>query len=327
MPDLFQFLRRAVAPVIASIALIGASSVVDIARADEAWPATIRIGIQKGDPLVALRASGELEKAFAPHHVTVKWMEFVYGAPMVEAINAGEVDVGTVGSTPPILAQAGAAPGVVYLAYAPQMKTSYAIIVPADSPVHTIVDLKGRKVAFAKGSQGHVFVLQALADAHVDPAAVKFTYLDYGNARSAFERKFVDAWAVPDPRYADAELKTGARAILKIGQLSVPQYGFYIGTREFAQRYPAALRLLFDVLDRQTANELAHPEETIAFLSRNTGVPTDVWTKALPRLEWGVHYPLTADVIAAQQATADLAYRSSIIPKQVNVKDVIVNIR
>ncbi|MEC5409293.1 aliphatic sulfonate ABC transporter substrate-binding protein [Paraburkholderia sp. MPAMCS5] len=297
------------------------------AHADSTWPATINIGIQKGDPLVALRASGELEKAFAPHRVTVKWKEFVYGAPLVEAINTGDVDVGAVGSTPPILAQAGAAPGVAYVAFAPRLQKSYGLIVPASSPIRRIEALKGKKVAFAKGSQGHLFVLKALADAGIPASAVQFVYLNYSDARAAFERGFIDAWAVPDPRYADTELTTGARTILSIGQLSVPQYGFYIGTREFAQRYPAALRLLFDVLDRQTALELAHPAQTAQFLSQNTGVRLDIWSRALPRLEWGVHYPLTDEVIKAQQDSADLAYRERVIPRKIDVREAIVDIR
>ncbi|OUL69802.1 aliphatic sulfonate ABC transporter substrate-binding protein [Paraburkholderia hospita] len=293
----------------------------------EGWPAAINIGIQKGDPLVALRASGELEKAFAAHGVAVRWKEFVYGAPLVEAINTGDVDVGAVGSTPPILAQAGAAPGVVYVAYAPRLQKSYGLIVPANSTVRRLDDLKGKKIAFAKGSQGHLFVLKALADAGVPPASVQFVYLSYSDARAAFERGFIDAWAVPDPRYADTELATGARTILTIGQLTVPQYGFYIGSRDFARRYPATLRLLFDVLDRQTAIELAHPAQTAEFLSQSTGVRLDVWSKALPRLEWGVHYPLTSEVVKAQQDAADLAYREHVIPKRVDVRDAIVDIQ
>ena len=229
-----------------SIIAAGCFAAAFAAHADEGYPAQINIGIQKGDGLVALRASGKLEQAFASHHVKVSWHEFVYGAPLVEAINAGDVDVGTVGSTPPIMAQAGAAPSVVYVAYAPRLVKSYAIVVPKDSPVKDLRDLKGRKIAFAKGSQGHLFVLKAMQDAHMDPNAAQFTYLSYGDARSAFERGFIDAWAVPDPRYADTELTTGARTILTIGDLSVPQYGFYIATRDFAQKYPAALRLLFD---------------------------------------------------------------------------------
>ncbi|HEX3381120.1 MAG TPA: aliphatic sulfonate ABC transporter substrate-binding protein [Paraburkholderia sp.] len=306
---------------------LGCVAVVCSAHADQGYPAQIRIGIQKGDGLVALRASGKLEQALAAHHVKVSWHEFVYGAPLVEAINAGDVDLGTVGSTPPIMAQAGAAPAVVYVAYAPKLSRSYAIIVPKDSPVKDLRDLKGKKIAFAKGSQGHLFVLKAMQDAQMDPNSAQFTYLSYGDARSAFERGFVDAWAVPDPRYADTELSTGARTILTIGSLSVPQYNFYISTRSFAEKYPAALRLVFDELARQTRESLAHPDETARFLSTSTGVPLQVWSRAIPRLEWGVSYPIPDDVIKAQQNSADLAYDDKVIPRRVDVRQAVLQIK
>ncbi len=85
---------------------------------------------------------------------------------------------------------------------------------------------------------------------------------------------------MPDPRYADTELSTGARTILTIGDLSVPQYGFYISTRDFAQKYPAVLRLLFDQLACQTNESLAHPQDTARFLSGNTGAPLAVWDRS-----------------------------------------------
>ncbi|BCZ85632.1 hypothetical protein PTKU64_93070 (plasmid) [Paraburkholderia terrae] len=87
-------------------------------------------------------------------------------------------DVGAVGSTPPILAQAGAAPGVVYVAFAPRLQKSYGLIVPAQSTIKRVDDLKGKKIAFAKGSQGHPFVLKALADAGVPMTSVQFVYLN-----------------------------------------------------------------------------------------------------------------------------------------------------
>lgn len=323
---MWRAVRAVVQGLFCFCALTGVGIGVARAAGADAFPSEIRIGVQKGDGLIALRASGQLEKVFAPLHVKVKWIEFVYGEPLIEAINAGDIDVGTVGSTPPILAQAGKAPEIVYVAYSPRLRGSYGLIVPAGSSIKTIRDLKGKRIAFANGSQGHLFLLKALADAGVDPASTQLTRLAYSDARAAFERGYVDAWVVPDPRYADTELASGARTILTIGQLSVPQYGFYVAPRSFASRYPAALRVLFDTLAKQTAHELAHPDETAVFLSQNTGVPLRVWQRALPRLDWGVAYPLTDDVIRAQQDAANLAFDSHLITRAIDVRQAVVDI-
>lgn len=293
------------------------------------FPSEIRLGLQKGDPFVALRASGRLEKAFKPHGVQVKWTEFVYGEPLVEAINAGHIDVGIVGSAPPIFAQAGKAPEVTYLAAGVPYRSSYAIVVPENSSVRTLADLRGRKIAAAQGSQGHIFVLLALRDAQIPTGGVDGTsiiFLSYADARSAFEKGVVDAWAVPDPRLADVELHSKARPLVTLGELSTPQYSFYIGPRQFAQTYGVALRILFHQVELVVADALARPAETVALLASNTGVPKDVWSHAVGRLDWGVKYPITPDIVSAQQATADLAAQYKLIPRRISVREAIVAI-
>jgi sulfonate transport system substrate-binding protein len=292
----------------------------------EDWPKTIRIGVQEADGLVALRASGQLEKALAPHGVKVEWLTFAYGPPLVEGINAGAVDLGTVGSTPPILAQAGSAPEVRYVAYSDPLQKGYGIVVGQDSNIHSVADLRGKHVATAKGSQGNVFLLQALRDAGVRNDEVGITFLAYSDARSAFERGDIDAWVVPDPRYADVELNNHARTILSIGQISVPQYSFYIATRGFAERYPATLRIVFDQLDRQEKLGLQNIDETAALMEKGTGVKASIWKVVIPRAGWGTHYPLSDDVIAAQQKSADLIYQNKLIPRPVEVRKAVVDV-
>ncbi|WP_244817534.1 hypothetical protein [Caballeronia sp. Lep1P3] len=93
-----------------------------------------------------------------------------------------------------------------------------------------------------------------------------------------------------------------------------------IATRSFAREYPAALRLLLDQL-------AAHPDEAARFLSSITGVPNDVRTKAIGRLEWGVTYPISEQVIAAQQDSADLAFRDKVIPRRIGVREAMLQIK
>lgn len=316
--------QTVIAALLSAFALLAGSRA---AWPADAYPKEIRIAIQKGGGLVVLRASGSLEKAFAAHHVKVRWIEFVYGPPLVEGINSGDVDLGPVGSTPPILAQAGSAPSVVYVAYTSRLQNSYGIVVPKDSAIRGIKDLRGKRVAVAHGSQGNIFLLEALADAGLTASDAQITYLSYSDARTAFARGNVDAWVVPDPRYADVELGSGARTISTIGKLSIPQYEFYIATRSFAEKYPAALRLVFEQLAKQEKYSASHPEQTAALLAKDTGVSQAVWRRAVARTEWGVYYPLTQEVIKAQQESADVALRNKIIPRRVDVRQAVVDIQ
>lgn len=296
------------------------------AHADDGYPSQLRIGYQKGNSLVLLKTRGTLEKALAAHHVAVQWHEFAFGPPLVEGINAGSIDLGFVGASPPVFAQAGAAPEVTYVGYSAPYQDNYAILVPKGSPAQHFSDLKGKRIAVAKGSAGEYLLLSALDQAHWQLSDINEAYLGYSEARAAFERGDVDAWVVPDPRLADTELASGARTVIRARDLPA-QYSFYIAPRPFAQQYPKAVAQVLQQLDATEQYAKAHPDEAAQVLSDDTRVPLAVWQKALARQPWGVYYPLSAQVLGSQQQVADTFYRYKLIPKPVKVADAAVAVQ
>jgi len=304
----------------------GLSAVVPARAADPAWPKEIRIGYQKGNSLVILKSSGTLEKLLGRHDVKVKWYEFPFGPPLVEAINTGDIDLGYVGATPPVFAQAGSAPDVSYVGYTAPYADNYGILVPKNSTVQTVADLKGKRIAVAKGSAGQYLLLKALEKNGLTPDDVTPAYLQYSEARSAFERGDVAAWVVLDPRLADVEAATGARVLITASSLPA-NYGFYISPRKFAQRYPAVLRATLQEVNQTEWHASRHIPETARFLEQDTGVKQPVWHQVLARQPWGVFFPLTPPVIAAQQEVADTFYRYHLLPKTILVRDAVINIK
>lgn len=290
------------------------------------WPKEIRIGYQKGNSLVILKSSGNLEKTLSSHGVTVKWYEFPFGPPMVEALNTGDIDLGFVGSTPPVLAQAGSAPDIVYVGYTAPCGENYGVLVPKTSNARTLRDLKGKRIAVARGSAGQYLLLKALEREGLKPEDVAPAYLQYSEARSALERGDVAAWVVPDPRLADTQAAGGVRIIASAAGLPA-NYGFYIAPRKFALSYPAVLRATLKEIDQTEQYAGKHLEDTARFLEKDTGVRRQVWQQALARQPWGVSFPLTPQVIAAQQEVADTFYRYQLLPKPVRVADAVVDIK
>lgn len=316
--------KRALGVLLALI--FSLSAAVSHAAAPPAYPREFRIGYQKGNSLVILKASGELEKALAPHGVTVRWYEFPFGPPMVEALNAGDIDLGFVGSTPPVFAQAGGAPEIRYVGYAAAYKDNYAVVVPKESTARRMKDLQGKKIAVAKGSAGQYLLLKALEQDGMKPDDIVFAYLQYSEARSAFERGDVAAWVVPDPRLADIEQNIGARPLVTASRLA-PQYSFYVAPARFAASWPAILRLTLDKLNDTEQYAREHADETARFLEKDTRVPLRVWQLALTRQAWGVAYPLPPGIVEAQQEVADTFFRYKLIPRAVQVKDAAVSVK
>ena len=173
---------------------------------------TLRIGYQKYGTLTVLKARGDLEKRLAPQGIEVKWTEFPAGPQLLEGLNVGSIDFGTVGEAPPIFAQAAGA-DLVYVANQPPAPTGEAIVVPKDSPLKSVAELKGKKVALNKGSNVHYLLLKALEKAGVKYGEVHVVFLPPADARAAFERGAVDAWVIWDPFLAAAEKQLGAKVL------------------------------------------------------------------------------------------------------------------
>src|ERR1700678_3254308 len=194
----------------------------------------IRIGYQKYGTLVLLKARGSLEKRLAPMHVEVKWTEFPAGPQLLEGLNVGAIDFGIAGEAPPIFAQAAGA-DLVYVGNEPQASAGEAILVPKDSPIKTLAELKGKKIALNKGSNVHFMLVKLLEKAGLKYSDIDPIFLTPADARAAFERGSVDAWAIWDPFFAAAQRQTGAR-ILADGSGVVSNHQFFLASRPYASK-------------------------------------------------------------------------------------------
>ena len=284
----------------------------------------VRIGYQKYGTLTLLKGRGTLEKRLAEQGVGVKWTEFPAGPVLLEGLNVGSIDFGTVGEAPPIFAQAAGA-NLVYVGNEPASPASEAIVVPKGSGLRTLADLKGKKIALNKGSNVHYLLLKALEKAGVAYADIQPVFLPPADARAAFERGSVDAWAIWDPFLAAAEKQLGAR-VLADGKGLVANYQFYLASRTYAEKNPDILRIVLDEVAKVDDWGRNNPEEVATILSAQTGLGKDVVALAASRYAYGVK-PVSVDVIASQQRVADAFSGLKLIPKPIVVKDALLPAR
>nr|WP_314544848.1 sulfonate ABC transporter substrate-binding protein [uncultured Massilia sp.] len=278
----------------------------------------VRIGYQKYGTLTLLKGRGTLEKRLAAKNIAVRWTEFPAGPALLEGLNVGSIDFGTVGEAPPIFAQAAGA-DLVYVGNEPPSPASEAIVVPRASGLHGLADLKGKKVALNKGSNVHYLLVKALEKAGVAYADIRPVYLPPAEARAAFERGAVDAWAIWDPFLAAAEKQVGAR-VLADGRGLVANHQFYLAARPFAQQHGDVVGILIDELAQVDAWGRAHPPEVAAILAAQTGLPLDAVALAASRYAYGVK-PVTPAVLDEQQKIADAFHQLKLIPKPIAVRD------
>lgn len=283
--------------------------------------AVVRIGYQKAATILSLlKSRGTLEKSLAAVGASVTWTEFPAGVPMLEAMNVGAIDFGYAGEAPPIFAQAAGTP-VRYVAYDPWSPKAEAIVVPKDSPIQSLADLKGKKVAVAKGSNTNYLLISALQSVGLKFSDITPIYLTPANARAAFEGKNIDAWSIWDPYLAVAEEKAGARIIADATGLA-PNRGYYLAAQPFIDKQPEALKKVLDEVKQVSEFAKSNPAEVAKFLSPELGIDVAVLEKAEKRREYGV-LPLTDEVISKQQVIADAFRTINLLPKQVTVKEAV----
>lgn len=305
--------------VVAVLAIILALWTNDLPAADKSK--VVRIGYQKSGALLLVKQDGSLEKKLSPLGYGVEWREFPSGPPIVEALNAGALDVAHSGDAPLIFAQAAGVPFVYFGVSIPSPDSS-GIVVPKDSPLQTLAELKGKKVAFAKGSSAHYLVALALEKAGLTFADIKPIYLQPPDARAALGSGTVDAWAVWDPFLAAAEIDAQARS-LTMGMKLSPHREFYFGRKEFVEGNPALVTTLLDVLQVSGKQAMDDPKATAAFLAPKLGLNLAVMERSEARKQRYGGEPLGGQAIADQQAVADTFLKLGLIPKAIRVEDLV----
>jgi aliphatic sulfonates family ABC transporter substrate-binding protein len=304
--------------------LIKASAALTAALAGPAFAAEplkeLRIGYQKVGALLIVKAQKALEQRFEPQGVSVRWVEFNFGPPLLEALAAGAIDYGYTGDAPPIFAQAAHA-NLLYAATIPTRGYGQAIVVPADSPIKDIAGLKGKKIAVAKASSAHNLLIAALESVKVPWTAITPVYLAPPDAASAFARGAVDAWSIWDPFFAIAELKQKARALPLDRKVSA-QNSFFLVNAGFAAKHPDVVATLNSAIATATTWADQHRDQVAAIFSEASGVDLAAENRSVERAEF-TFGPLNDDVLAEQQAVADRFQRLGLIPAPIHVRDIV----
>jgi sulfonate transport system substrate-binding protein len=282
----------------------------------------LRIGFQKYGTLTLLKGTGALEKRLAPYGIEVKWNEFPAGPQLLEGLHVGSIDLGMTGEAPPIFAQAAGA-DLLYIGNEPPAPASEAIIVPAGSNLKSAADLRGKKIVLNKGANVHYLLVKTLAKAGIDYRDVQLIFLPPSDARAAFERGSVDAWAIWDPFFAAAQVQLKARVLLD-GTGLVSNHQFYLASRPYALKNRRVVQLFIEELSNVAVWANAHVDDVTAILGKQTGLEKPVLDLSARRYAFDIK-PLTPAVVREQQGIADAFYDLKLIPRKISIADVVLN--
>ena len=289
-----------------------------IGRAAEADK--LRIGYQKSSTLIIwLKSKGVLEKALAPLNVVPDWHEFSSGLPLLEALNVGGLDMtaDVADAVPPFALAAGAQ--MTYYASEAPSPTAQAIVVKNASTIRNLSQLKGKKVAFAKGAGAHYLLLSALRSVGLSIADIEPAFLSPADGRAAFEQGSVAAWVIWDPFLAAVQRQSDAR-ILHDGEGLASYRRFYLAATPYAKRRGDVLSVVYAELRKAGLWIKGNPAEAARWYGPVVGLDAATVEAANARRSYAMQ-AVDAASLAEQQSIADAFSGAGVIPTKVVVAD------
>jgi sulfonate transport system substrate-binding protein len=287
-------------------------------------PNLLRIGYQKWGTYSILKASGTLDSKMREFGLRVEWVEFPSGPSLLEALNAGSIDLGHAGDSPPLFAQAAGVP-FKYVATSSSSPESSAIAVRNGSEIHKPRDLQGKRIGFVKGSSAHTLVIRVLEKAGLTVKDVEVVYLAPADGRAALEGGGIDAWSIWDPYLSAAEESAGVRRLLN-GQGYVAGREYYFAENSYVEKRPEVIRAFLTELTRVKDWAKERPGEINRMLAEQTGIALGAVEKAESRRNRYNTGPLTPKLIAEQQAIADRYVELGLLPHRIDVQAAVANI-
>jgi sulfonate transport system substrate-binding protein len=211
------------------------------------------------------------------YHVT--WVLSAGSNKANEGLRSKALDVGSTAGSAALVARANGSPIKAVDLYAGGEWT--ALLVAKSSPINSVADLKGKKVAVTKGTDPYFFLLQSLAAAGLSPSDVEIVNLQHADGKTALERGNVDAWSGLDPFIAQTIQQQGSRFIYR--NPSFNTYGFLNAREDFIANHPDALQAVVNSYEEARTWAKAHPSELAALLASQANISLSVAQEELTR--------------------------------------------
>ncbi|MFB9326918.1 aliphatic sulfonate ABC transporter substrate-binding protein [Paenibacillus aurantiacus] len=280
----------------------------------------VNIAINGGlNPLIIAQEKGWLDEAFGKLNAEIAWSKFTSGPPLLESLVAGRVDLSFLGDGAAITGVSNKLPFRV-VGLITEGERLNSVLVPADSAIAKVEDLKGKTVGLAKGTTSHVYLIKVLTAHGLKQEDVKLINLQFDDAQAAFEAGKLDAWVSIDP-YVTMNVAQKKAKALDAG-IAVQAPVSMIAHTEFAKDHPEIiveyLKQYKQALDWQYANL----DEAVAIYEKLTKIPAPILKQVLENSQTGLS-AYTQKALDAQQASADILLENKFLKQPTTFKDAV----
>lgn len=315
--------RSALSRLLGAASLLVASTALTFglsgaAQAAEVLPKELKLDYAYYSPTsLVLKHFGWLEQSVGDA-TKVSWVFSQGSNRSLEYLNGGSIDFASTAGLAAVLSRANGSPiKTVYVGSRPEWT---ALAVRQDSPIKSLADLKGRKIAATKGTDPFLFTLRSLATVGLGKNDVELLHLQHPDGRTALERGDVDAWAGLDPLLAASQIQNGSRLLYQ--NVDFNTYNVLSVTEKFAKEHPQAINKVLQAYEkaRQWARE--NPEPLAELLAKEANLPLEVARLQLSRTDFSNARP-GAEHIAALKAAAPILVSEELVRRGVNIEQVV----
>lgn len=284
----------------------------------------VNFGYQRGDEADLMRINGSFANDAKKLGYKIKWSLFQDGPTTLTALTSHHIRFARTGNTPPVVSQASGS-DIVYVAATTSKYKASMILVPKNSSIKSLKDLKGKKIAYGYGTASTYLLLKALDKAGLTLSDVNAINLSQSAAASAFKTGQIDAWVTWDPFAASAQVTDNAQILTNAKGLS-GDHNFFTSTKSWANKHKSLIRLLNKdaKVTMQWAND--HHALLIKRFTKDFGLSKKIVTLQVSRRTYGIASLSDSSIIREQQDMADLLYKNKMISKQIKVKKTFLNL-
>lgn len=258
------------------------------------------------------------EEEFEKIGAEVVWSEFPSGPPLLESLAAGRVDLSFLGDGPSISSVANGLPVTFISQYSDGLKGANILVVQKNSNAQKLADLKGKKIALAKGTTMHVFFIKAIQKEGLKESDFRIIQLQSDEAVAAFQSGAVDAWVGGDPYISLLEKNHGARVLTSGNILDIKAPSFFIARTDFAKEHPEAVESYLKVIQKAIDYQKDHIEEVAAFVANLKKADKAVIERVIRNSE-PLNIPISKEILEVHQKSADILFDTGFIQKKVDV--------
>ncbi|MDC6273906.1 aliphatic sulfonate ABC transporter substrate-binding protein [Lacticaseibacillus paracasei] len=285
---------------------------------------TVTIGYQKADPVDIARQHGELIKKMKAKGYQVVFKEFSDGAALMTALKSGAIDYARVGDTPPVTAKA-AGTDIALIAAGATKEYGSGILVGKNSQITNLKQLKGKTIAYQKGTAAQYLIIQALKKAGLSTNDVKLVNMDQSSASVAFAKGSVDAWVTWDPYTATAQVNQEAK-LLTNGTGLAKNRDFLISTQNYAKTHTALSKLLTTYINDDMTWANNHHTQLIAMLSKTLKLSDAVIQKMVERRTYAMALvKADSSIVDEENQIANTFYQEGVVTEKVDMKTTLVS--